>query len=208
MATNITGLNLTTSALVFLKVTAGASSDLLVGGFGKAVVGPSSTLSVSGANFSANASFRFAASALGYQKTIVNGNLQTMRISDIKKKTALIAASLETNVGRKMMEQIDVETYATANEVNERRDEIVETRNVKTGQATEILTTCSETVEEINSIITDYQTTSNEINRMIESSSQIIAECNQVISSQASTVQNNVALSSTNSHAYGASIVD
>lgn len=208
MSTDINGLNLTTSALVYLKVTAGASTDLLIGGFAKAVVGASSTLSVSGANFAANVSFSFSASALAYQKTKVNGEVKTMRISDIRKKTALIASSLENNVGKKLMEQINDDTYALATEVNEKHDEIVETSNVKTAEATEIFNTCTETIEQMSSIAQEHQTVSTEINEILESAQQLVAECSEVISSHSSTVENKVALFATDTKAFGTTILN
>ncbi len=208
MSTDIKGLNLSTSALFYLKITAGASSEIIAGGFGKAVVAASSTLSVSLASFAANASFFFSAAVLAYQKTIVNGQEQTMQISAIKKKTAEIAAAVENSAGQIMMIENVADTYALATEVNANRIENSATCAEMANAATDICDTVTETVQEMNTITQDHKAVSNEINELMRDAKQIIADCKQVITSQSSTVDNNVALFGTDKKSFGTSIID
>ncbi len=208
MSTDIEGANLSTSALFYLKITAGASSEIIAGGFGKAVVGASSTLSVSLASFSANASLFFSAAAFAYQKSIVNGEVTTMEISAIKKKTAEIAAAVENSAGQVMMIENIADTYALATEVNANRIETSATCAEMTNAATDICDTCTETVQEMNTITQDHEAVSNEINELMREANQILANCKQVITSQSSTVDNNVALFGSDKKSFGTSIID
>ncbi len=202
MAIKIKALNLTTSALFYLKITASASTDIIFGGYGKVTAGVTSVLSLSLASFTVSANFSFVASYFFYQKVVSNGESVTMRISDIKASTSVYSEKIDNHIFDEIREGVSEETTISKSEIFQNDLNMAQrcTQEIQNNH-----TLCESSAEHIDNIkrtINNQKNVYQEISRIIDSVKSIIADYNKFVNSSSSTSENSVALFATDTQSF------
>ncbi len=200
--TKIKALNLTTSALFYLKVTASASTDIILGGYGKVTAGVASTLSLSLASFTISSAFSFAASYFFYQKSVVNGETATMRISDIKASTNVYSEKIDNHVLDEIREGISAENTISKTEVFQQGYEIAKSCTQKINENSIISGQSAEHIDNIKRTINNQKNVYQEISSIMDSVKSIITDYNKFVDSWSSASESSVALFTTDTQAF------
>ena len=200
--TKIKALNLTTSALFYLKVTAGASTDIIFGGYGKVTAGVTSALSLSLASFTISTNFSFAASYFFYQKSVSNGETVTMRISDIKASTNVYSEKIDNHIFDEIREGVSAENTISKSEVFQQDLDMAQSCTQKIQDNHIISEQSAEHIDNIKRTINNQKNVYQEISRIIDSVKSIITDYNKFVNSSSSTAQSSVSLFATDTQAF------